>query len=185
MNNSRINLRYATALLEFAAERNQIEETYNDVQLMTQVIQQNRDLRLLLKSPVVFSDKKLNILNQVFQGKVGKVTFGFIEILIRKRREEALAGILESFIQIYRKSKNIKTAQVTTSVPLDNQLKVQLHDLLSKQTGSQIIIEEIVDPDILGGLIVKIEGVKFDDSIRKKINNLRQEFNTNTYIKGF
>lgn len=185
MNNYRINLRYATALFEFAAEMNQVEQTFHDVQLIAEVCKENRDLRLMLKSPVIFSDKKLKVLDQILAGKIGAVTKGFIDILVLKRREEYLPGILDSFIEIYRKSKNIKLAQVTSADVLEKDIKDQLIKILTEQTGSEIILEEHVDKTILGGLIVKIEGVKFDDSVRKKINTLRQEFNVNTYIKGF
>ena len=185
MNNHRINLRYATALFEFASEMNQVEQTFHDVKMIAEICNENRDLRLMLKSPVIFSDKKLKVLDEILKGKIGSVTKGFIEILVRKRREEYLPGILNSFIDIYRKSKNIKLAQVTTSNGLDKDLREQLISILTQQTGSEILLEEHVDKDILGGLIVKIEGVKFDDSVRKKINTLKQEFNVNTYIKGF
>jgi F-type H+-transporting ATPase subunit delta len=185
MNNHRINLRYATALFEFAAEMNQVEQTFNDVKLIADICNENRDLRLMLKSPVIFSDKKLKVLDEILKGRIGSVIKGFIEILVRKRREEYLPGILNTFIEIYRKSKNIKLAQVTTARILDKENKEQLINILTQQTGSEIILEEHVDVVILGGLIVKIEGVKFDDSVRKKINTLRQEFSVNTYIKGF
>lgn len=185
MNNSKINLRYATALYEFAVERNQVEQTYHDVQLLADICKSNRDLRLFLKSPVIHPDKKIKVLANLLHDKINVVTRTFIEILIRKRREENLPGIANSFIEIYREAKNIKVAEVTTANPLDTELKKDLIDILEKQTNSQIILEEVVDPDIIGGLIVKLEGVKFDDSIRKKVLALKQEFNVNTYIKGY
>ncbi|HLO90677.1 MAG: ATP synthase F1 subunit delta [Chloroflexota bacterium] len=184
MNNSRINLRYATALYEFAVERNQVEETYNDIQLVASLCS-NRDLRLFLQSPVIFPDKKIKVLDNLLKGNIGDVTHTFISILVKKRREENLPGIANSFIDIYREAKNIKVAQVTSASVLDESLRNQLTDLLKSQTQSEIILEEVVDPGIIGGLIVKIEGEKFDDSIKRKIVALKQEFNVNTYIKGY
>lgn len=185
MDNFRINHRYATALFDFAEERNEVEQTYEDVNTLADAINQNRELKLLLKSPVIFTDKKLKIIDMIFKGKIGKVTQTFIEILVKKRREEYLPGIAKAYIDLYRESKGIKLAQITSAIPLDDNLRNQLISLLAKQTGAIIILEEHVDPEIIGGLIVKIEGVKFDDSIRKKITDLKQEFNVNTYIKGF
>ncbi len=185
MSNYRINLRYASALYDFAVEKDQVEQTYNDVQLIADITNSSRELRLLLKSPVIFSDKKLKVLHELFKDKIGIVTYTFMSILLKKRREENLHGIANSFIDIYRRHKGIKVAQVTTATPLDSALKNQLISILKNQANAEIILEEIVDPSILGGLIVKIEGVKFDDSIRKKIQSLQQEFNVNTYKKGF
>lgn len=185
MSNHRINLRYATALYDFAVEKDQVEQTYSDVQLIADTTEASRELRLLLKSPVVFSDKKMKVLQQLFKDKIGVVTFTFISILLKKRREEYIHGIAKAFIDIYRREKGIKVAQVITATPLDQSLREQLIAILKNQTNSEIILEESVDPSIIGGLIVKIEGVKFDDSIRKKIQSLQQEFNVNTYKKGF
>lgn len=185
MNDHRINLRYATALYEYAAEKNRIEEVYHDVRLISDVCKENRELRLFLKSPVVFTDKKLRVLNELFKSKVSEVTYTFIEILVRKRREEYLPGILDAFVSIYREAKNIKVAEVTSSTPLDSSIKERLIKKLESQTGSSIILNEKVDPSVIGGLIIRVEGDVFDDTIRKKVQQLRQEFNVNTYIKGF
>ena len=184
MSNHRINLRYATALFDFAAEKNKVEETFNDVQIIADICDKSRELRVMLKSPIVFSDKKIKVINEIFKDKI-VVTGTFIDILIRKHREEHLPGIAHSFIELYRKSKGIKVANVTSAKKLEKSSYEQLISILTEQTKSEIILNELVDPDIIGGLIVEIEGVKFDDSIRKKIQTLQQEFNINTYIKGF
>lgn len=185
MSNHRINLRYATALFDFAAEKNQVEETFNDVQLIADICDKSRELRMMLKSPIVFSDKKIKVLNEIFGDNIGIVTRTFIDILVRKRREVNLPGIAHSFIELYRKSKGIKVAVVTSAKILEKSSRDQLIQILTNQTGSSIILEEVVDAGIIGGLIVDIEGIKFDDSIRKKIQTLQQEFNINTYVKGF
>lgn len=185
MSNHRINLRYATALFDFAAEKNKVEETFNDVQIIADICDKSRELRVMLKSPIVFSDKKIKVINEIFKDKIGVVTRTFVDILIRKHREEHLPGISHSFIELYRKSKGIKVAIITSAKKLEKSSYEQLISILTEQTKSEIILNELVDPDIIGGLIVEIEGVKFDDSIRKKIQTLQQEFNINTYIKGF
>lgn len=185
MNSYRINQRYALALFEFAVERNEVEQTFKDAQLINIVCDENRALRLLLKSPVVFSEKKLSVLKEILKDKIGTTILSFIEVLIRKRREEHLCGITKALVDIYYESRNIKIAHVTTALPLTDKARQQLLDRLTAQSGSTIILKEEIDPEIIGGLIVKIEGVKFDDSIRKKIQNLRQEFNVNVYIREF
>ncbi len=185
MNDHRINLRYATALYEFAAEKNKIEDVYQDVRVISDICEQSRELRLFLKSPVIFSDKKIKVFHDLIKSKVSDVTYNFIEILIRKHREEYLPGILKAFIDLYRKLNNIKVAEVTSAIQLNPSVKQRLISKLEAQTGASIILKEIVDPGVIGGLIVKIEGEVFDDSIKKKVLQLKQEFNVNTYIKGF
>jgi F-type H+-transporting ATPase subunit delta len=185
MDNPRINIRYARALFELAKENKALEEAHADMTLLALVCRQNRDLQVLLKSPVINAKKKISIIREIFGKSMGKVSMSFIEIIILKRREEHLFHIAVKFGDLFRDHNNIKKAVVTTISPLTDAMRKELTDVLSKQTGSSIELTEEIDPAIIGGLIVKLEGVQYDDSIRKKLQNLRSEFSTNTFIKEF
>lgn len=185
MDNPRINIRYARALFELAKENNALEEANADMAILANTCRQNRELQVLLKSPVINAKKKINIIREIFSKSMGKVSMSFIEIIIRKRREEHLFQIAQTFGDLFREHNNIKKAVVTTISPLTAEMRKQLLEVLSKQTGSTIELEEEIDPAIIGGMIVKLEGIQFDDSIRKKLQNLRSEFNVNTFIREF
>lgn len=185
MDNPRINIRYATALFGLAEENKVLEQTSKDMVTLAEVCQQNHDLLNLLKSPVIPAGKKNRIMRDIFGKTLSSLSMGFIEIIIRKRREAHLFHIALEFGNLYREYKNIKKAVVTTISPLTESERKDLLNVLSKQTGSTIELHEEVDPAIIGGIIVKLDGIQFDDSIRKKLQNLRSEFNVNTYIKEF
>jgi F-type H+-transporting ATPase subunit delta len=185
MDNPRINIRYARALFELAKENNALEEANADMALLATTCMQNRELQVLLKSPVINAKKKTSIIREIFGKSMGKVSMSFIEIIIRKRREEHLFHIAQKFGDLFREHNNIKKAVVTTISPLTAEMRKQLLVVLTQQTGSGIELEEIIDPAIIGGMIVKLEGIQFDDSIRKKLQNLRTEFNVNTFIREF
>ncbi len=185
MDNPRINIRYARALFELAKENNALEESNADMAALAETCRQNRELQVLLKSPVISAKKKISIFREIFSKSMGKITMSFIEIIIRKRREEHLYNIALKFGDLFREDSNIKKAVVTTISPLTDEMRKQLLEVLSKQTGSAIELEEVIDPSIIGGIIVKLEGIQFDDSIRKKLQNLRSDFNVNTFIREF
>lgn len=185
MDNPRINIRYARALFELAKENKAIEEANADMALLALTCRQNRDLQVLLKSPVINAKKKISIIREIFRTKMGKIAMSFIEIIIRKRREEHLYNIAMKFGDLFREHKNIKKAVVTTISPLTDAMRKELTEVLSKQTGSSIELIEEIDPAIIGGLIVKLEGIQFDDSIRKKLQALRNEFSVNTFIREY
>ncbi|PKP03229.1 MAG: ATP synthase F1 subunit delta [Bacteroidetes bacterium HGW-Bacteroidetes-9] len=185
MDNPRINIRYATALFGLSQENNVLEQASSDMATLVAVCEQNRDLMALLKSPVIPVGKKTAIIREIFGKTLNKISMGFIEIIIRKRREPHLYNIAVEFGNLYREFRNIKKAVVTTISPLTDEMRKELLSIMSEQTGSTIELKEVTDPSIIGGMIVKLEGIQFDDSIRKKIQNLRKEFNVNTYIKGF
>jgi F-type H+-transporting ATPase subunit delta len=185
MDNPRINIRYARALFDLAVENNDLEQTNTDMNTLAEVCTQNRDLQLMLKSPVIMVDKKTAIMRSIFAKNLGKLSMAFIDIIIRKRREAHLFNIALKFGDLYRENKNIRRVVVTTVSPLTAAMRAELIGIMSKQTGSTIELAEVTDPSILGGMIVKLEGIQFDDSVRKKVTDLRKEFNVNTYIKGF
>ncbi|NTW23076.1 MAG: ATP synthase F1 subunit delta [Lentimicrobium sp.] len=185
MDNPRINYRYARALFDLAKENNQLEQANIDMADLARVCRQNRDLRMLLKSPIIMGYKKISVIREIFGKTMGKVSIAFIEIIIRKRREEHLFHIAERFGDLYRKEMNIKKAVVITISPLSDEMRKDLLAVISKQTGSTIELEEKIDASIIGGMIVKLDGIQFDDSIRKKLQNLRSEFSVNTFVRDF
>jgi F-type H+-transporting ATPase subunit delta len=185
MDNPRVNIRYARALFDLALENNVLEQAQTDMLTLAEVCRQNRDLRLMLKSPVIMVDKKTAIMRAIFSKELSKLTMAFIEIIIQKRREAHLYSIALRFGDLFREHGNIRRALVTTVSPLSGAMREQLLEIMSKQTGSDIELLEEIDPSIIGGMIVKLDGIQFDDSVRNKLFNLRKEFNVNTFIKDF
>jgi F-type H+-transporting ATPase subunit delta len=185
MNNPRVNIRYAQALFDLAVERNELEIARANMKLVAKVCLENSDLLALLKSPVIYGSKKIAVFHEIFKDKLDKLTMGFIEIIIRKRREEHLHRIALKFEDLYLEYNNIRKVKVTSAVPLTEKLRSEIRQMLEKQTKGEIIMEEAVDPSIIGGLIIKLEDQIFDDSIHRKLEDLRKEFNTNDYVKIF
>lgn len=183
MDNPRINIRYAKALFDLAVENNALEQAHTDMATFAEVCRENRELQNMLKSPVIMADKKKAIMQAVFGRILGKISMAFIEIIMRKRREAHLYNIAVRFGDLYREHGNIRKAVVTTVSPLSEGMRKELISIMTKQTGSTIELKEETDPSIIGGMIVQLDGVQFDDSIRKKLFNLRKEFKVNTFIK--
>lgn len=183
MYNPRLSIRYAQALFDLSAERGEVEAARKDMELLLAVCNENVGLRQMLSSPVINADKKISVMRALFSEKISKLSMAFVEIIIRKRRESLLFQIAGKFGELFLRYMNIKTARVISAVPLQADVRGELLTLLEKQTGSEIILEEEVNTGIIGGLIVKIENRLFDDSIRKKLQNLRKEFSVNVYTR--
>ena len=100
-------------------EQNKTEDTLSDMKHIISVCSENKDLSLLLKSPIVKTDKKISILSEIFSKSVSDVTMSFIHIITSKKREMYLEGkIAESFISLYKVHNNIETVTLTTAVQL-------------------------------------------------------------------
>src|SRR4051812_10039428 len=99
--------RYAKSLLDLAIEMKQVEEVNKDMRLIKSVCHQNRELSLLLKSPVIGTEKKNAIVKAIFDGKVSKTTLSFLNLLTLKRREGDIEEIAIAFNDQYNLNKNI------------------------------------------------------------------------------
>lgn len=168
MKKTKLSSRYAVALYDFALEQKMEEAVFQDMQLLLQVFTENRDLRVVIESPVMPAEKKVAIFDALFSGKISEISLQFLQLIIKKRREPALSDIFENYIQCYYRSHNIKIATITTAVPLNEQLAASIQGILEEQTHSSIILKQVVNPKILGGLVVHVDDFLFDASIQGK-----------------
>ena len=103
MRNSRVATRYAKALLLLSSEAGTLEEAYGDMKLLVSVLKESKDLKNLLKSPIIKTDKKTTILTKIFENKISTTSMIFINTITTKKRESLLQVIAESFIKNYKK----------------------------------------------------------------------------------
>jgi F-type H+-transporting ATPase subunit delta len=181
MHGVRFSSRYAKALLDLSVEQNQLEAVYADMQTVAGIIDGHRDLQLLLKSPVVNSDKKAAVLKAVFTG-LNKVTDGFIFLLVSKGRESYLADMTQSFIAQYKTMKGITIAYVKTAVALDEHTRTEITNQAFKMAGGTIEIAEVIDPELIGGFVLRVGDQLIDHSVAGKLKSLKREFSENLYV---
>jgi len=183
MNYSKIAQRYSKALFDFAEEKNQIEEIKDDMLLCAKVTEENVAFKKLLKSPIIKSNKKREIVEAIFKDKIQTITLEFFKILIKKNREEFIENIVHSYILLYKKHFGIKTAYVETAIKISEIAKQKIIKLLEKETSATIEMKEIINPALIGGFRLTIEDKQFDASIQKRIKKLSTEFSKNIYIR--
>lgn len=182
MHSSKIALRYAKSLLSLAVERESVDAVGDDMQMLKAVVDQNRDFRNLLDSPVVNQDKKQKVLDAIFGERIHELTKAFIRILITKGREDLLADVAASFVAQNKKRKGILTAQVVTAVALDDALRSAVNEIVKKMNdGGTIDVTEEVDPDIIGGFVLKVEDRMVDASIQSQLRTLHRELIDTSY----
>lgn len=183
MNIAPVAYRYARSLLALAAERNELDAVHADMGVVALATAESRDLRVLLASPVITPDKKAAVLGKVFAGKVGALTERFIAILVRKGREGLLGQVAAAVQELYRHQKGIITAEVVSAVPLDDTAREKVRALAAaRHPGKTVELAEEVDPDLIGGLSIRIGDEQYDGSVRRRLGDLRREFSKNPYI---
>jgi len=186
MANYRVASRYAKALLDLGIEQNNIDVLYKDMQSV-QAAMASRDLKLMVKSPIINSDKKNTIFKMLFEGKLDKLTMSFIELITNKSREHLLPEMATSFVDQYKKHNNITAVTLTTATPLNagvlETIKKALLD--SNVTATEVDVESKVDESLIGGFVIEVGDKLYDASVAHKLNKVRKEFTQNKYIKSF
>lgn len=181
MKQPRVASRYAKSILDLANEQDCLNATLADMELIQSIGNESSDLRYLLSSPIVKADKKQAILKAVFEGKISKLTASFIDLITVKRREQLLLEIAASFVQQYRVLNNIRTAEVRSAVKLDEGIRKQIIERITQDAAS-VELTEIVDPELLGGFVVRVGDLQIDASVANSIRDLKRIFKSNAYI---
>ncbi|MDO3693894.1 ATP synthase F1 subunit delta [Wenyingzhuangia sp. chi5] len=179
---TRAALRYAKAILNLA-EDNKSEDAVNaDMQLIAATIAESQDLEVMLKSPIVKTSEKVNALEAIFGSQINTYTLGLIKLLGEKRRLDILALVSKSYQAIYNHLKSIKVAQVITAVPLTKALESKVIDKIKALTGSVTTIENIINPEIIGGFVLRIGDIQYDASVSRSLTLLERSFDNSQFI---
>lgn len=177
--------RYAKSLLGLAIERKTENKVYADMQLVSDTITANRELALLFRNPIIHTDKKQNVINSLFKGKVDEVTLSFLNIIVTKKREFYLEDISRQFVSMYKAHVGIETAVVTTPIPLDEKLRAEVMRIVSAQAKGKVELAEKIDKDLIGGFVIKMNNKQVDTSIETKLREIRRELKINLYEKNY
>lgn len=181
MNGSRAAIRYAKAILSFALEQQKEVEVNNDMLLVANTIQESKELQLLLNSPVLKTEIKKTALKEIFGSKTSALTIGLINLLIDNKRLPILGEVAKKYTVIYDELKGIEVAKVTTAIPLTEELNLQILKKVIEITGKQATVESIINPDIIGGFILRIGDIQYDASMSNKLQLLKREFESESF----
>lgn len=181
MSEQRVASRYAKSLLDLSKEQNVLEAVKNDITEFQRIVKENISLHTMLKSPVVNNGDKIAVLKKVFEQSFNKMTISFLAIVVRKNRSAVLESISEAFLQQYNDFNNIISATVKTAQAIDAAVTAEVTQFIEKQSGKKVALTTIIDPSLIGGLVIQIGDNLYDASISGKINKVKQNL-LNTYI---
>jgi F-type H+-transporting ATPase subunit delta len=182
MEGTRAALRYAKATLNLAKDKGFAKEVNDDMKLIQSTIEENHDLEVMLKSPVIKSGAKRSVLNKIFGKKVNGITLGLLNLLIENKRPSLLLLVAKEYIVIYDFLKGIEVAQITSAVPLTEKLEMEILKRVQDTVGKEVTLNNIVDPSIIGGFVLRIGDQQYDSSVSYRLKDLLSQFEDNHYI---
>jgi len=183
---SNIAVPYAKALFDFALERDAMDSVHKDMQALSSLCKSNRDFLLMLKSPILKTEKKQKILKAVFRDSISEITRGFLKIITAKRRESLLPDMALAFVELYKDYKGILTTYVKTAVPLTEEIRKKILEVMNTQSTGNIDLVEEVKEELIGGFVLQWKDMQYDDSILNQVNKMRKGMAMiNLYKKRF
>jgi F-type H+-transporting ATPase subunit delta len=166
--------RYAAALFELAKEQEQLDQVEREVIAFQRLLEASPELIRLVRSPVIAAEAQARALAAIL-AKIGMtgLTGNFLRLLVRNRRLFAVADTLRAFRALLARERGEVSADVASAHPLSAEQMQLLSDSLKASIGKQVQIHTRVDPNLLGGLIVRVGSKMIDSSLRTKLNNLK------------
>lgn len=176
MNTGVFSKRYAKALLDFAIKRGTEKQVYQEVNILARHFAEVPELRKTIDNPVLAKNVKLDLLVEASGGKnISEEMKRFLSLVIDAKREKFLQFISWSFIDQYRERKNILMGKLTTAVDSPELVK-HLEKMAGKKTKSIVEIESKIDPSIIGGFIMELDGYRLDASVDTQLRKIKRQF---------
>ncbi|MGV9002504.1 ATP synthase F1 subunit delta [Flavobacterium sp.] len=175
MDMSRAAIRYAKAILETAVSSGNATKVNNDMKIIAETVSGNQELSNFLASPIIASDLKMNALSEVF-ASVESESKSLFRLLQENKRFEILLPIAEQFNAQFDEMNGVEIAKVTTAFPMDSALEAQVLAKIASISDKKITLQNIVDPSIIGGFILRIGDKQYNASVASSLQELRREF---------
>ena len=166
--------RYAEAVFEIGEQSETIERWRDDLRLLADYFGNHR-LAFILKEPKVPAARKEAIVRDLLAAKVRPEALNLALMLVERGLVDVTPRISTEFEKLYNDYRGQAVAQVTTAIPLDDDLRARLIRELQEITGRRILLEERVDPSILGGAIARVGDTLIDGSLKRRFSMLREQ----------
>ncbi len=172
---SRVAIRYASALFAETSQSNTLETTMSDVRGLRKMLAESRDFALFVESPIIKASQKSTALKVIAEkSQLAPTTINFLELLIQKSRINELSAVLASFETLYNERQGLILIEVTSAVELDAAQQEKLTKKIEEYTGKKPVASYNVNPALVGGFTVKIGDSMVDNSIKRQLEVLKK-----------
>jgi F-type H+-transporting ATPase subunit delta len=165
---------YARSLFEVASEKGTLDEVHDQVGEFADAVQDNRDLQVFFFSPYFSTEEKKQALGNLLDGADEAVS-NFLELLVEKHRMPAIFRIRRELDSLWRDANQLLPVTITSAVELDSSTVEGIGKAIGEQTGRTVQLTANVDPDVLGGIVLRVGNSILDASIRNRLEQLRRQ----------
>jgi len=166
--------RYATALFELAEGQGSLDLVAGDLKALKSMIRESADLATLLDSPVLTRAEQARAMSALAQAaQFSGLTANFLGLVAKNRRLTALLGMIDAYLARLSAKRGERSAKVCSAVPLNQAQQDALSQTLQTIYNGPVAVEAVVDPSLLGGMVVQVGSRMVDSSLRTKLQHLK------------
>jgi F-type H+-transporting ATPase subunit delta len=165
---------YARSLFEVAQEQEKLDEVRDQIGEFADALSESRELQTFFFSPYFSTEEKKEGLDKTLEG-AEDIVGNFLALLVENHRMPALFRIRRELDSLWRDVNQLLPVQITSAVELDEAVAKQIGEEIGRQTGRKVELSSTVDPDVLGGIVVRVGNSVLDASIRNRLENFRKQ----------
>ncbi|MEG3439316.1 ATP synthase F1 subunit delta [Pannus brasiliensis CCIBt3594] len=164
---------YAQALLSVAQSNGLLDRFSDEIRSLLETLEQSADLRDFIANPVIKEDAKKEVLSRVLGSETHPFLANFIRLLIDKRRIQFLEPVGQQYLALARELTNTVLAEVSSATELNDSQRQTVSDKVKALTGARVVeLKTSIDPDLIGGVVIKVGSQVFDASVRGQLRRL-------------
>jgi ATP synthase F1 delta subunit len=165
---------YARSLFDVACEHDELDEVHEQLDEFADAVAESRDLQVFLFSPYFSTEEKKDGLGKFVDG-ANERFFHFLELLAERHRLPAIFRIRKEFDDLWAQARRRLEVEITSAVELDDDVVDSIRERIELETGQDVELERRVDPDVLGGLVLRVGNMVLDASVRGRLERLRRQ----------
>jgi ATP synthase F1 delta subunit len=165
---------YARSLFEVAKEHDELDEIHDELGQFADALNESRELQVFFFSPYFSSQEKKDGIEKVVQG-ANERFLNFLKLIAERHRVPAIFRIRRAFDDLWRRENKLLEVRITSAVNLDEGLVKSIGERIEQQTGKRVDLDANVDPDVIGGLVLRVGNKVMDASVRGRLERLRKE----------
>jgi F-type H+-transporting ATPase subunit delta len=165
---------YARSLFEVAKERGELDEVRDELGQFVDAMRENRELEVFFFSPYFSTEEKKDGLRRVVSGATD-TTRNFLELLVENHRMPVIFRVRRVFDRLWEEEHKLLPVEITSAIALDEAVTARIGDEIGRQTGRKVELKRTVDPDVIGGIVLRVGNSILDASIRTRLENLRKQ----------
>ena len=176
MSNTKVAFRYAEAILDAVPDGEDAQRVVDDLLDVRASILASKELQLFFESPIISQKKKADAVDALFTGRIGTYPLKVLQLLIAKEREEYVIEIIDALLELRRQRQGILRTTIASAIELDESQRSKLSDTLAAATGKRIEAEYQLQPELMGGVLVRLGDTVYDGSVSNQLKRLHERF---------